>query len=56
MPNFQAIAERMVEQQHWTSEGATTDGTELVSCPECGVVVPEYLKFKHAHWHAVREN
>ena len=56
MPNYQAIAEKMVEEQKWTHEGETTDGTELCSCPECGAVVPVYLRIKHAHWHAVKDN
>jgi len=53
MPNYQAIAEQMVKEEAWTHEGETSDGTQLVSCPKCGAVVPEYLKLKHAHWHAV---
>lgn len=56
MPNYIAIAEEMIRTLHWTHEGITTDGTELLSCPECGAAIPAYLQLKHAHWHAVKDN
>ena len=56
MPNYQQIAERMVEEQKWTHEGENMDGTAIVSCPDCGAAVPLYLRLKHAHWHAIKDN
>lgn len=57
MPDYvMMIAKEMAADEHWRTEGTTLDGTQLVSCPRCGVVIPEDLKMKHAIWHAVHEN
>lgn len=56
MPNYMLIAEQMVADEVWTQEGETTDGTSLCSCPQCGCLLPVYLKVKHAHFHAVEQN